>query len=160
VTINPAYRPADLAYVLRQSRAAGIFVVPEFRGNPMAGSLEDVRPELSDLREVVRFEDWEGFLASGPHDATLPDVQPGDPAQIQYTSGTTGFPKGAQLHHGGIANNARFTAARFEVADGDVWLNPMPLFHTGGCVLGPLGAIATTATHVPVLAFEPGLVLD
>src|SRR5204862_1187838 len=92
VTVNPAYRPAELAYVLRQSRAAGLFLVPEFRGNPMAASLASVRPELGDLREVVPFEDWDAFLASGRGEARLPDVQPGDPVQIQYTSGTTGFP--------------------------------------------------------------------
>ena len=160
VTVNPAYRAAELAYVLRQSRAAGIFLVDSFRGNPMAASLADVQPDLAELREVVRFEEWDAFLASAPADVALPDVQPGDPAQIQYTSGTTGFPKGAHLHHRGITNNARFTAQRFEVADGDVWLNPMPLFHTGGCVLGALGALWTRSTHVPVLAFDPALVLE
>ena len=160
VTVNPAYRPAELAYVLGQSRSSGVFLVESFRGNPMSASLEQVRPDLPDLRDVVRFEDWDDFTGSAPDDVALPDVRPGDPAQIQYTSGTTGFPKGAHLHHRGITNNARFTAQRFEVADGDVWLNPMPLFHTGGCVLGALGALWTRSTHVPVLAFDPGLVLE
>jgi fatty-acyl-CoA synthase len=160
VTVNPAYRPAELQYVLRQSRAAGIFLVPEFRGNPMAASLEQVRPELDDLREAISFADWGSFLSSGSPSTAFPDVQPSDPAQIQYTSGTTGFPKGAFLHHRGIVNNARFTKDRFEVRDGDVWLNPMPLFHTGGCVLGVLGAVWARATHIPVLAFDPGLVLE
>ena len=160
VTVNPAYRPAELAYVLRQSRSAGILAVPEFRGNPMAASLEQVRPELEDLREVISFDGWDEFLASGSPQQALPRVGPDDPAQIQYTSGTTGFPKGAHLHHRGIVNNARFTARLFEVADGDVWMNPMPLFHTGGCVLGALGTLWARATHVPVLAFDPGLVLE
>src|SRR3954452_7117842 len=160
VTVNPAYRPAELQYVLGQSKAAGIFLVDDFRGNPMLASLEQVRPDLPDLREVVRFAEWDAFVGSGSSDRELPDVDPGDPAQIQYTSGTTGFPKGAQLHHRGIANNARFTARRFEVQPGDTWLNPMPLFHTGGCVLGALGSISSVATHVPVLAFDPGLVLE
>jgi fatty-acyl-CoA synthase len=160
VTVNPAYRPAELAYVLRQSRAAGIFYVPEFRGNPMAASLDTVRPELDDLREAISFADWPAYTAEGGTGRPLPTVSPDDPAQIQYTSGTTGFPKGALLHHRGIVNNARFTAQLLEVDAGDVWLNPMPLFHTGGCVLGALGAIAAAATHVPVLAFEPALVLE
>jgi fatty-acyl-CoA synthase len=159
VTVNPAYRPAELQYVLGQSKAAGIFLVDDFRGNPMLSSLEQVRPDLPELREVVRFADWDAFVESGTT-KDLPDVQPGDPAQIQYTSGTTGFPKGAFLHHRGICNNGRFTAERFEVRDGDVWLNPMPLFHTGGCVLGALGSIWSRATHVPVLAFDPALVLE
>ena len=160
VTVNPAYRPSELQFVLGQSGASGIFLVPEFRGNPMAASLDQVRPDLPELREVISFDDWEAFVAGADPSVALPDVQPGDPVQIQYTSGTTGFPKGAYLHHRGITNNARFTAERFEVAPGDVWINPMPLFHTGGCVLGALGAVARQATHVAVLAFDPGLVLD
>ncbi len=160
VTVNPAYRPRELAYVLRQSRAAGIFLVPEFRGSPMLEFLESVRPELPGLREVVRFDDWRGFCASGSPTERLPDVRPTDVAQIQYTSGTTGFPKGALLHHLGITNNGRFVAQRLGVTSGSVWINPMPLFHTAGCVLGALGAASSRATFVPVLAFEPALVLE
>src|SRR5205085_10112123 len=91
---------------------------------------------------------------------TLPDVSPTDTVQILYTSGTTGFPKGAMLHHRGIVNNARFCAQRLGVTAGEVWLNPMPLFHTAGCVLGVLGAVQSRATQIPVVAFEPGLVLE
>lgn len=160
VTVNPAYRPSELAYVLRQSRAAGIFHVPEFRGNPMAASVEEVRPDLEDLREVISFDGWADFVASAAPDQPLPVVRPEDPAQIQYTSGTTGFPKGAHLHHRGIINNARFTASRFEVSEGATWLNPMPLFHTGGCVLAALGTLWARAVHIPLLAFDPGLVLE
>lgn len=160
VTVNPAYRPSELAYVLRQSGAAGIFLAPEFRGNPMLASLEQVAPDLDGLREQVVFgRDWDAFCASAPDGIALPDVSPDDAAQIQYTSGTTGFPKGALLSHRGIANNGRFCAQRFEVHDGDVWINPMPLFHTGGCVLGALGAVWSRATHIPILLFDPALVL-
>jgi fatty-acyl-CoA synthase len=160
VTVNPAYRAAELEYVLKQSKAAGIFLVDEFRGNPMAQWLDDVRPGLPELRHVTRFSDWDGFLLNAAAGPTLPEVHPDDPVQIQYTSGTTGFPKGAYLHHRGITNNARFTAEWAEVAPGDVWLNPMPLFHTGGCVLGTLGPIWAQATQVCVLAFDPDLVLE
>jgi fatty-acyl-CoA synthase len=159
VTVNPAYRPKELAYVLGQSGAAGLFLVPEFRGNPMRASLEEVRPDLPGLRDVVLFDEWDDFLSSGGN-TPLPEVTPDDAAQIQYTSGTTGFPKGALLHHRGITNNARFTADRLEVGPDSVWANPMPLFHTGGCVLGTLGPVAHTATHVLVHMFEPALVLD
>ena len=160
VTVNPAFRPAELRYVLRQSRAAAIFLVPEFRGNRMAESLEEVRPELEHLRETVLFDDWDAFLASGDPARVLPDVRPDDVVQIQYTSGTTGFPKGALLRHRGVVNNARLTAQRWEIGGGDVWVNPLPLFHTGGCVLAVLGALNARATQVPVLAFDPKLVLD
>jgi fatty-acyl-CoA synthase len=160
VTVNPAYKARELAYVLRQSRAAGIFLVPENRGNPMAASLEQVRGELPELREVIRFDDWDRFLAAAPATRALPTVSPDDAAQIQYTSGTTGLPKGAQLRHRGITNNARFFAERLAVGPTDIWLNAMPLFHTGGCVLGVLGAVQSGATEVLVPAFDPKLVLD
>src|SRR5205085_4199075 len=71
VTVNPAYRPAELAYVLEQSGASGIFLVPEFR-SPMATFLEEVRPQLPNLREVVLFPEWDEFLASGSPTASLP----------------------------------------------------------------------------------------
>lgn len=160
VTVNPAFRPRELEYVLKQSGAAGIFLVPEFRSNSMVASLQEIRPSLPHLREVVLFSDWTAFLASGSPDTPLPAVSPTDAAQIQYTSGTTGFPKGALLHHRGIVNNARFCAQRLEVRPGEVWPNPMPLFHTAGCVLGVLGAVACRATQIPILAFDPELVLD
>ena len=160
VTVNPAYKPKELDYVLRQSGASGIFLVPEFRGNPMAASLDEVRPSLPDLREAVSLEDWGEFLATSPATPKLPEVQPGDPAQIQYTSGTTGFPKGALLHHRGLTNNARIFASLTDVRPGDVYLNPFPMFHTAGCVLGVLGTLQAGACHVPVYAFDPSLMLE
>jgi fatty-acyl-CoA synthase len=159
VTVNPAYRPAELAYVLNQSDAAGIFLVPEFR-SPMGKFLDEVRPGLPGLREVVYLTDWAEFLATAPEQAALPDVRPDDIAQIQYTSGTTGFPKGAELHHRGLTNNARFYAERIALQPGEVYVNPMPLFHTAGCGMGVLGAVQSLAVDVPVLAFDPALVLE
>jgi fatty-acyl-CoA synthase len=159
VTVNPALRPAELAYVLNQSRAAGIFLVPEFR-SPMAAFLDEVRPDVPALREVVSFTDWADFLASAPAQAALPEVKPDDIAQIQYTSGTTGRPKGAELHHRGLTNNARFWVERIGLQAGEVYVNPMPLFHTAGCGMGVLGAAQSLAVHVPVLAFDPALVLE
>jgi fatty-acyl-CoA synthase len=159
VTVNPALRPAELAYVLNQSGAVGIFLVPEFR-SPMAQYLEEVRPDVPALREVVYFTDWADFLATAPGHAVLPDVTPDDIAQIQYTSGTTGFPKGAELHHRGLTNNARFWVERIGLQPGEVYVNPMPLFHTAGCGMGVLGAAQSLAVHVPVLAFDPALMLE
>ena len=159
VTVNPAYRPAELAFVLNQSGAAGIFLVPEFR-SPMAAFLDEVRPEVPGLRETVLFTEWDDFLASADSGAALPDVRPDDLVQIQYTSGTTGAPKGAELHHRGLTNNARFCFERLGIAPGEVYVNPMPLFHTAGCGLGVLGAVQSQAVHVPVLAFDPAVVLD
>ena len=159
VTVNPAYQPKELEYVLRQSRSSGIFYLRSFRGNPMEESLRQVADGLPELRELIPFDDFEEFTASAPDDVVLPDVSPDDPVQIQYTSGTTGFPKGAYLHHRGITNNARFVAARLGVEPGGVYINPMPLFHTGGCVLGVLGPIQQGATLVNLVQFDPGLML-
>jgi fatty-acyl-CoA synthase len=160
VTVNPALRPRELAYVLEQSGAAGIFLVPEFRGNPMAASLESVRPDLPGLREAIPFADWRRFLDGGSPSERLPEVTPDDIAQIQYTSGTTGFPKGARLHHRGITNNARLYIARRGEAPGRAAVNPMPLFHTGGSCMVALGSPQYQETHVLVPQFDPGLVLE
>ncbi len=159
VTINPAYRRGELTYVMQQSRASGIFLVPEYRGNPMAAMLHEARPSLPELREIVHFSDWEAFCASGSRAQRLPEVLPSDPAQIQYTSGTTGFPKGAVLQHRGITNNARLHARRLRLGPGAVLVNAMPLFHTAGCVMQTLGSVQCPGTQVLLPFFDPELEL-
>ncbi|MGC2007015.1 AMP-binding protein [Trebonia sp.] len=160
VTVNPALRPQELAYVLGQSQADGIFLVPAYRASPMAEMVQQVRGALPALREAVSFEDWEAFCAEAAADRTLPAVSPDAPAQIQYTSGTTGFPKGAVLHHRGIVNNARLYTARLGLGRGNVYLSGMPLFHTAGCVMSVLGAVATRGTLILPPYFDPGLMLE
>jgi fatty-acyl-CoA synthase len=160
VTVNPAFKPAELAYVLQQSKAAGIFLTPEFRGNRMLQALDSVRGELPHLEEVISFDDWQRFLDSGDPARALPEPTPLDVVQIQYTSGTTGFPKGAMLRHRGIVNNAKLSVERMEIPEGGAWVNPMPLFHTGGCVLGALGCLWMRGTHVLLLSFDPALALE
>jgi len=159
VTVNPAYQRDELAYVLGQSGASGVFLVREWSGNAMEAAVEGVRGDLERLRHVVLFEEWDEFMASGVP-VVLPDVGPDDPAQIQYTSGTTGFPKGALLRHGSLTDNAALYAAEAEIGPGDVYVNPMPMFHTAGCVMGALGTLHARAVHVPVVAFDPGFVLE
>jgi len=161
VTVNPAFRASELQYVLSQSKAAGIFVMPDFRGNPMLATVLEVQPDCPDLREIIRFDEWNDFLASAdafPGD--LPEVKPSDPVMIQYTSGTTGFPKGALLNHRGLINNGWHTIDRMGIEEGTVWVTTMPLFHTGGCVLCVLSSMMKRCTQVVVEAFEPGLVLE
>ena len=82
-------------------------------------------------------------------------VNPRDPVQIQYTSGTTGFPKGAILHHYGILNNAMLFARRWGLRQSDRYCNPMPFFHTAGCVCAVLGSLYSGSTLHPLLAFDP-----
>ena len=163
VTVNPAYKPAELQYVLTQSKSAGLLMVPEFRGNPMAAALEAVRGELPNLREVVDLSAFDAFLASGDARAAtgpLPEVTPEHPAQIQYTSGTTGFPKGALLGHRAITNNARLSMGRLGFGSDDAWVNPMPMFHTAGCVVATLGPLQAGGRIVLAPWFDPGLFFD
>ncbi len=99
VTVNPGLRSAEVEYVLKQSRAAGVMVVPEFRGNPMLATVQALASRCPELREIICFDQWDAFLASGDAASIeLPIVRSTDPVMIQYTSGTTGFPKGALLH--------------------------------------------------------------
>jgi fatty-acyl-CoA synthase len=122
--------------------------------------VQQVRGDLPALREVVSFADWEAFCAEAAPDRELPEVSPHAAAQIQYTSGTTGFPKGAVLHHRGIVNNARLYTARLGLGPGSVQLSGMPLFHTAGCVMSVLGAVVTRGTLILPPYFDPGLMLE
>jgi fatty-acyl-CoA synthase len=160
VTVNPANRAEELAHVLGHSRAAGVFVIDEWRANPLAATVAELRPDLPALREVIRFADWERFCASGAGSLPLPDVRPDAPAQILYTSGTTGRPKGAVLNHRGLTNNARFAAEAVGCAAGEAWVNPMPLFHIAGCTMLTLGAVTTGGALVLMPHFHPGLQLE
>jgi acyl-CoA synthetase (AMP-forming)/AMP-acid ligase II len=160
VTVNPALRPQELAYVLGQSQADGIFLIPAYRASPMAEMVQQVRRDLPALREVVSFDGWEAFCAEAAPGRALPVVSPDAAAQIQYTSGTTGFPKGAVLHHRGVVNNARLYTARLGLGPGSVFLSAMPLFHTAGCVMSVLGAVVTRGTLILPPYFDPGLMLE
>jgi len=161
VTVNPSYQPEEIAYVLKQSESVAIFVLAEYRGNQMLASVEKIREQCPSLREVIQLDHWDEFMATGMNStALLPDVKSSDPVMIQYTSGTTGFPKGALLHHRGMLNNAAHMHERMGVKEGSVWLTTMPMFHTGGCGVCLLGTMAKKGTQVLVEAFEPGLVLE
>ena len=89
----------------------------------------------------------------------LPEVAPDDIAQIVYTSGTTGTPKGARLTHRGLTNAARVAAERFGIREGDVYVDPLPLFYVGGQTVA-LEIVQQRATYVMLGAFDPGALLD
>jgi len=161
VTVNPAFRAKEVEYVLKQSRSVGVFVVSGFRRNPMLETVRAVAPNCPELREIICFDDWNAFIAAGDDEKIkLPIVSPDDPVMIQYTSGTTGFPKGALLRHRGLLNNGADTADRMGVDSGDVFITTMPLFHTGGCVCCVLGSVSKAATQVLIEAFDPAIVLE
>ena len=158
VTVNPSYQARELDYVLRQSRAAGLFVVEEFRGNPIGAIAARVAAELPALRQVVDLQD--DLALYGDATAGLPEVDTNDPVQIQYTSGTTGFPKGVVLSHRNLANNARLFTVAAGIRPDERMLGLTPLFHTMGCSMGVLGSLQVGGAYVPLPAFDPGAALD
>jgi fatty-acyl-CoA synthase len=161
VTVNPALRKRELRYVLQQSRSCALFYSGEYRGQPSAEIVAELRPQLPELRLAFAFEEWDDFLRRPAAEGIeFPVVQPRDAAQIQYTSGTTGSPKGCLLHHQGTINAARIAGRMAGLQDGDVWINPMPMFHVGSCVMAAVGILALHGTHVLLPGFEPGLVLE
>ncbi len=159
VTVNPALRPRELFHVLANSRAAGVFLAPEYRGASLEASLKQVRPELPALRDVVLLPHWQQFARSAGADVRLPAVSPDTIAQIQYTSGTTGLPKGVLIHHRGLTNAARLWAHGLGARPGECWLNPNPLFHVSGSGFMTLGPLQLLGTQV-LCPFDPGLMLD
>jgi fatty-acyl-CoA synthase len=158
VPVPLALRHRDLSHLLSQSRVSGLFLVPEHRGEDMAGAVASLRPHLPNLREIVDLSEWDRFLASGASSSPLPVVDPRAPAQVLYTSGSTGWPKGAVLHHQGITNSARFLAHRMGVSSDDVWLNFLPLSYVAGNAISAMAALAVGATQV-LCDFEPATVL-
>jgi fatty-acyl-CoA synthase len=160
VTVNPALRLDETKYVLAHSEAALVFHLDSYRGFDMTACLRAIQPQLPALRHTILLSDWDEFCGRGAAGTALPQVSPDDIAQIQYTSGTTGRPKGAALRHRGLVNAANFAMCRqLGLAASDSLVNPMPLFHTAGSVLHGLGCLHACATHVLLPNFEPGLQL-
>ncbi|MDP3669458.1 MAG: AMP-binding protein [Telluria sp.] len=154
VTVNPGYQPRELKYVLEQSHAVGLFLIGEHRGNPMAKIAAEVVAGIPAIREVIDMEDHASlFREAGPL-GVLPEVHPRDPVQIQYTSGTTGFPKGVVLHHHGITNNARHTFLRMGNPEGSTSLVASPLFHTAGCAMAILGGVQSGGRMILMRLFD------
>jgi fatty-acyl-CoA synthase len=156
VPVNPAYQAEELAHVLGHSGAAGVFLASEHRGNSLPAILAEVRDRLPRLREVIPLEDWDRFCASGDG-GPLPQVDPASPAQILYTSGTTGRSKAAVLTHRGLTNNARLAAEAIGMRAGEAFVSAMPLFHVAGAGLITLGLAQTLGTYVLMPGFDPAL---
>jgi acyl-CoA synthetase (AMP-forming)/AMP-acid ligase II len=159
VTANPALRAGELRYVLEQSRSAGLFHTAAFRGSDMTAIAREAAEGLPELRATFCFADWPATVGAHRGTGELPTVLAGDAAQIQYTSGTTGFPKGALLHHRGLVTNARFMIDRTELPRHGALVSAMPMFHTAGCAMGVLGCAHRRARLVLCQLFDPTLVL-
>lgn len=155
VTANPSFQSQELRYILEQSGSVALFHVDTFRGNPMERIAREAVAGNELVREVVNLHDDAALYSVGERTGELPSVAPDDAAQIQYTSGTTGFPKGAVLSHKNLVNNARLFCDRKGVGPHSVWANFMPLFHTAGCATGALGCLQAAAKMLLIKRFEP-----
>ena len=159
VTVNTAYQQRELKYVLEQSRAEAVYYVATFRGNPLARIVGDVCDGIAAIRHRIELSDHARLFA-GEDQPLSRAPKPGDPVQIQYTSGTTGFPKGALLHHDGLVRNAVDCMTRGGVEAGFAFVHHMPLFHTTGCAILVLGGLGVGATMLLEPMFDPAMVVE
>ena len=187
VTINPAYRTHELAYVLKQAGCKGLVIQNSFKSSDYIAMLTELCPELATAKagalssaefpllttvvsntasEVAGIHNWAEFRAAGDKvsaqtlAACVDEQDMDDPINIQYTSGTTGFPKGATLSHHNILNNGHFVAAIMQFSERDRLVIPVPLYHCFGMVMGNLGCLSHGACAIyPSEGFEPEAVL-
>lgn len=159
VALNPAFREGELVYTLEHSGATVLIHADECRGYDMATVAAAAVDRVPGVRQRISLADTARWQSGSP-DFVSPDIDPGDPAMLQYTSGTTGNPKGVLLRHRSLVNVARMTMATAELSDGAVFVNPLPMFHTAACVIGTLGPVWMAGTTVLVETFVPGKVLE
>src|SRR6478672_5054616 len=164
VNVNPAYRTHELAYALNQSGMRLLVSAESFKTSDYRGMVEETASRNEGLERVVYIgtDDWDALVAEGadlPEDAVaerLATLEPGDPINIQYTSGTTGYPKGATLSHTNILNNGFFVTETINFTDQDRLCIPVPFYHCFGMVMGNLGCTTHGATMViPAPGFDP-----
>jgi fatty-acyl-CoA synthase len=169
VNINPAYRAHELEYVLNQAGVSTLVATPSFKTSDYAAMIAEVRPECPALRHVLLLgrDEWTGLTGRGRHadPAPLAEIAAGltmdDPINIQYTSGTTGFPKGATLSHHNILNNGFFVGELCGYTERDRICIPVPFYHCFGMVMGNLAATSHGACMViPAPAFDPEATLE
>ena len=157
VCVNPASTAGELTHILKQSRAVGLIHESAFRGVDVNALMASLIPQLLPIKLCTSIEAW--AAKEWPLGVCPTAVDCYAPAMIQYTSGTTGKPKGAVLAHRAAVNTAQFASARFELKRGSVWLNWLPMYHTGGCIYSLLGAFWNRGVLVQMAAFEPDLAL-
>jgi fatty-acyl-CoA synthase len=189
VTVNPAYKAQELKYVLDQSDAAALFLTSGVKDADFVGILGQAVPELAEtadgelsvevlphLRHVVLMGEgdrrglpiltFEEFVERGTGvsseelDERQDSLDADEVINMQYTSGTTGFPKGVQLTHANIVKNAFYIGECMELGPEDRVCIPVPFFHCFGCVLGTLNTVTHEGTMVPVEQFDPEMVLQ
>ncbi|CUR59627.1 short-chain acyl-CoA synthetase [metagenome] len=168
VNVNPAYRTHEFAYAVNQSGMRLLVAATSFKTSDYRSMIEETAGQCPSLQRTVHLdsEDWTALLGSG---ADLPEfavaerlaqLDPHDPINIQYTSGTTGYPKGATLSHRNILNNGYFVTELINFHDEDRLCIPVPFYHCFGMVMANLGCTTHGATMViPAPAFDPALTL-
>ncbi|GAB1326697.1 AMP-binding protein [Streptomyces sennicomposti] len=169
VNINPAYRTHEVEYVLEQAGISLLFASLRHKGSDYRGMVGQVRGACPELREVVYIDDpsWTEFVARGTPDRAgelhlrAAELSCDDPINIQYTSGTTGFPKGATLSHHNILNNGYFVGESIAYSEQDRVCVPVPFYHCFGMVMGNLAATSHGACLVvPAASFDPAATLE
>ena len=188
VNINPAYRPYELEYVLKQSDSVALFLVDQFKSSDYFSMLSEICPEIAQakdgrinsprfpkLRTIVALKGkppagiplWQAMVAAGEKvsreqlDELARQLKPGDAINIQYTSGTTGFPKAATLSHRNLLLNAFYIGECQRLSEQDRICIPVPFYHCFGCVLGTLAcAVYGSAMIIPAEYFQAGPTLD
>jgi fatty-acyl-CoA synthase len=169
VNINPAYRLAELEHALRVSGCRAVVSAQEMKTSKYLEMLQTVRPQLPRLEWIIRMGEgrtpnmlnYADLLAKGRGGTIRAEpLDCHDPINIQFTSGTTGSPKGATLTHHNVVNNARFIAQALNFSEADRLCIPVPLYHCFGMVLAVLACVSTGATMVfPGEMFDPAAVL-
>jgi fatty-acyl-CoA synthase len=167
VNVNPAYRSHELGYALRQSGVRLLFSASAFKSSDYGAMIDEVASDLDTLerRVFVDRDEWSEFAdAAIDRDAIasrMASLSFDDPINIQYTSGTTGFPKGATLSHHNILNNGFFVTELLNLTEEDVTCLPVPFYHCFGMVMGNLGTLAHGGCVViPAPSFDPAATLE
>ncbi|MCM3584157.1 AMP-binding protein [Mesobacillus maritimus] len=186
VTVNTNYRAAELEYLLKQSDSTTIFLIEDYKGNSYIDTIYELCPELEycrpgdlqskrlpKLKNVFVFSEkdypgtykWSDVLSLSTQvtnsqlEERMAELKPDDVINMQYTSGTTGFPKGVMLTHSNLTNNGFNIAKCMKLTEQDRLCIPVPFFHCFGCVIGTLAAVSVGATMVPVQEFDAETVL-
>lgn len=168
VNINPAYRSSELEFVLNQSGISLLISALTFKTSDYPRMVDEVKANCTDLKETIFLDrDWDNFLktAEGIPDEAITEIEAtlqfDEPINIQYTSGTTGFPKGVTLTHHNLLNNGYFIGVRLKYTSADRVCIPVPFYHCFGMVIGNLCCTSHGATMViPCESFDPALTLE
>jgi acyl-CoA synthetase (AMP-forming)/AMP-acid ligase II len=154
VPLNPALRKVEARLILEDAGCAALFAGPEHRGVPLASLAGELAAELACLDVAVNLAEWPAFAAGASGERAMPAVDPGQVALVQYTSGTTGRPKGALLSHRALVHASIRSGRALGLRADDVYVNPYPLFHVGGTV-GAIGVCLTSgAALAPLPAYD------